>query len=375
MSVSATALRRTIHTYPDLSGNEKATADRLRDFFSAIGLNECIEDLGGPGLAVIIAGRKPGPTIMLRAELDALPISEPNRFDHRSIIQGVAHKCGHDGHMAILAEVGQRLAAKPPETGRVVLLFQPAEETGQGALDVLADPRFESIKPDQVYALHNLPGTPFGHVLTRPGTFSCASSGMHIHLSGLETHAAQPEQGISPSRALCELVQMIESPAEQSKTNSPLDFATVTHLSMGSKSFGIAPGAAHIMVTFRSEHDAIMSAMIDQVTDRVSEICSRDRLEHSIEFDDKFPATTNEPAAFERIRAAVPAGRLTIADKPFRWSEDFGHFTSRFSGAMFGLGAGRNTAALHHPEYDFPDDLIDQGADIFMRLVRPTAKI
>ncbi|NNF68022.1 MAG: amidohydrolase [Gammaproteobacteria bacterium] len=373
MSISAAALRRSIHAHPDMSGDEKATADRLRDYFAGLGHNNIIDAIGGTGLAVVIAGQATGPTIMLRAELDALPIEEPNSFSHRSTRPGISHKCGHDGHMAILAEVGRRLTGMPLSSGRVVLLFQPAEETGKGALDILNDPLFGQIKPDQVYALHNLPGVALGDVVCRPGTFSCASRGVHIHLRGLETHAAQPEHGTSPSRAIRRLLQMIESSNEHHATDGGLDFATVTHLKMGSESFGIAPGSAHMMLTLRSEHDAKMAEMLDELADQLKQICGQEKIDCAITFDDVFPATINDSGAFERIRAAIPANRLTNAKRPFRWSEDFGHFTSRFPGAMFGIGAGAEIPALHHPEYDFPDGLIDPAADIFMQIVMATS--
>ncbi len=370
MTTLATTLRRTIHAHPDLSGHEQDTANRLRNYFCDLGLGHMIEPLGGTGLAVIIAGTQAGPTIMLRAELDALPIKEDNDFAHRSSKPGISHKCGHDGHMAILAEVGRRLAEQPPGAGSVILLFQPAEETGKGALDVLADPRFEDIKPDQIYALHNLPEVPLGYVVTRPGTFSCASRGMHIHLHGLETHAAQPEKGISPSRAVRDLISALEGPGNARSVGAGLTFATVVHVSMGSKSFGIAPGSADIMATLRSEHDADMAAMIEEIENKLSVICKREKLEYSTSFDDIFPATVNDDHAFARICAVVPAENLVVPDKPFRWSEDFGHFTARCPGAIFGLGAGTKTPALHHPAYDFPDELIDIGADLFVRLIR-----
>ena len=369
MSAEAKALRRAIHARPDLSGQETETADRLQAHFRGLGFNNVIEALGGTGLAIIIDGREAGPTIMLRAELDALPIIEENPFAHRSINRGVAHKCGHDGHMAILAEVGQRLANEPLPRGRVVLLFQPAEETGRGALDILADPDFDGITPDRVYALHNLPDYPIGQVITRPGTFSCASRGMHISLRGLETHAAQPEKGISPSRALCHIVEFLEARGNRTDQNTELTFATVVHASMGVRSFGIAPGAADIMATLRSEHNASMTAMVQECESEIKAVCKREKLDCAIAFDDVFPATVNDHDAFTDICAAAQ-DNLLVASKPFRWSEDFGHFTSRFSGAMFGLGAGTDTPALHHPAYDFPDELIDIGADIFMRLMR-----
>lgn len=372
MSASAITLRQSIHAHPDLSGLEQGTADRLRAYFADLGLTNTVEALGGSGLAVLIDGLQAGPTIMLRAELDALPITEENEFAYRSTKPGVAHKCGHDGHMAILAELGYRLAAEPPATGRVILLFQPAEETGKGALAVLDDPRTKDLKPDYVYALHNLPDFPLGHVVTRTGTFSCASRGMHINLRGLETHAAQPEMGISPSKALCQLIDMLEALGNAHGSAGELAFATVVHASMGARSFGIAPGAASVMATLRSEHDSTMAAMVREAEGEVEKICVRQKLTYDISFDDIFPATSNDAEAFERICAATPAAKLAVAEKPFRWSEDFGHFTARFPGAMFGLGAGVGTPALHHPAYDFPDELIDIGADMFMRLICTT---
>lgn len=372
MNASSKWLRRSIHAHPDLSGHEANTADRLRRHFRELGFDNAIENLGGTGLAVVIDGREPGETVMLRAELDALPILEANDFEHRSNTPGVSHKCGHDGHMAILAEVGHRLAAESLQKGRVVLLFQPAEETGQGALDVLNDARFETISPDRVYALHNLPDFPTGQVVTRSGTFSCASRGMHIRLHGLQTHAAQPEMGKSPGRALREIMLALEQLGEGTAAKGEIAFATVVHVSMGSKSFGIAPGDAEIMATLRSERDATMAAMIERTEACLREVCQREKLRYSSEFADVFPATVNSSEEFENICAAASADTLQLANKPFRWSEDFGHFTARFPGAMFGLGAGYDTPPLHHPAYDFPDALITLGADIFMRLVGAT---
>lgn len=372
MSASAKSLRRTIHAHPDLSGQESGTADRLQAHFRELGFDDFVEELGGTGLAVSISGSEDGPTIMLRAELDALPIEEKNRFKHQSVKPGISHKCGHDGHMAILAEIGQRLAAAPLEKGRAVLLFQPAEETGQGALDVLADPRFESIKPDRVYALHNLPDYPVGQVIARSGVFSCASRGMRTTLRGLETHAAQPEKGTSPRQTLSHLLDFFESRGNRKDHSAELSFATVTHASMGVKSFGIAPGAAEIMTTLRSEKDETMAAMVEECAKEVARVCARDRLEYQNEFDDIFPATVNDQQAFADIKAAA-GDRMMLAERPFRWSEDFGHFTARYRGAMFGLGAGTDVPALHHPAYDFPDALIDIGADLFMRLLNTPA--
>ena len=151
--------RRHLHAVPELSGQEAKTAEAVRARLQAAGADRIVSGLGGHGVLGIYDGRESGPTIMLRAELDALPIQEKSQLKHRSLIAGKAHLCGHDGHMAILAAVAQNLSQQRPSRGRVALLFQPAEEDGSGAAAVLADAKFEQVRPDFVFALHNLPAS------------------------------------------------------------------------------------------------------------------------------------------------------------------------------------------------------------------------
>lgn len=367
MSVSTTELRRELHQHPELSGAEHETANRLQAFFRSLDDSLEIAPLGEAAFAAVLNAAAPGPTVMLRSELDALPIHENNEFDHRSRSDGVAHKCGHDGHMAILAETARQLVAQPPTRGRVVLLFQPAEETGEGAQQIIANPDFAALAPDWVYALHNVPGFPRGQVITRAGTFSCASRGMRILITGLEAHAAQPETGASPALALSDLLKGLTA---LTSTDPGIAFATVTHARMGARSFGIAPGAAELMVTLRSEHDAQMTELVTKAEALVDECCQQPGLDVRYSYGDLFPATVNSADAVHAVRKVVRADELLNAEQPFRWSEDFGHFTARYPGAMFALGAGEKIPALHHPAYDFPDDLIPRGAELFERLIR-----
>lgn len=367
MSVSTTELRHQLHQHPELSGAEHDTASRLQAFFRSLDDGLEIVPLGEAAFAAVLNAAAPGPTVMLRSELDALPIHEINEFDHRSRSDGVAHKCGHDGHMAILAETACQLVAQPPTRGRVVLLFQPAEETGDGAQQIIANPDFAALAPDWVYALHNVPGFPRGQVITRAGTFSCASRGMRVIINGLEAHAAQPETGVSPALALSDLLKGLTA---LTSTEPGIAFATVTHAQMGARSFGIAPGAAELMVTLRSEHDAQMTELVTKAEALVDECCQQPGLDVRYTYGDLFPATVNDADAVLAVRKVVRADELVNAEQPFRWSEDFGHFTARYPGAMFALGAGENIPALHHPAYDFPDDLIPRGAELFERLIR-----
>jgi len=365
----AIRLRHELHRYPELSGKEQGTARRLVQFFSAFQPDSIIEQLGGNGVAVVFRGKEPGPTILLRAEMDGLPITETIQTTYCSSQTGVAHKCGHDGHMAILAAVGCHLAAKRPHGGTVVLLFQPAEESGMGANAVLRDAKFAAIRPHSVFALHNIPGLPLGELILRKGTFACASRGMVVGLHGLSAHAAQPDTGRSPALAVSEIVQQLTRLPQGIAPAGENAFVTVVGVTLGEKAFGIAPGRAEIWATLRSEHDATMAKMIRYSEQVVQASALAGKLDFSIGYEDIFSATVNSSTAVDLVRQAHGDNPLQIAEQPFRWSEDFGQFTARFPGALFGMGAGTKVADLHQPEYDFPDMLIPEAARLFMRLI------
>ena len=182
--VELTAWRRKLHQHPEISNEEEKTAKEVVDFLADTGPDKVLTGLGGHGVAAIYESGKAGPTVMFRSELDALPIHELSAVPHASVVPGKSHMCGHDGHTAILAALGRQLGRKRPARGRVVLMFQPAEETGNGAAGVVADPRFGEIAPDFAFSLHNMPGLPFGEVRLKPGVVNCASRGMRIVLEG-----------------------------------------------------------------------------------------------------------------------------------------------------------------------------------------------
>lgn len=365
--MNSIALRQDLHQNPELAGQEFATSGRLRSFLQDLAKPPEFVDLGAAAFAAVFDSGQAGPTVMLRSELDALPIDEPNGLDYRSTKPGIAHKCGHDGHMAILAETARLISSRPLAMGRMVLLFQPAEETGEGAKQIIANPAFGPLAPDRIFALHNVPGFAQGQVVTRAGTFSCASRGMQIEIQGLAAHAAQPETGVSPAMALSGLLNDF---CKLTGDQPGICFATVTHARMGTRSFGIAPGSAELLVTLRSECDDQMAKLVARAESLVQEHCDSNGLRHLITYTDEFPATVNDSEAVVEVQKVARADELSVPAQPFRWSEDFGHFTARYPGAMFGLGAGEDMLPLHHPEYDFPDTLIDRGAELFERLVR-----
>ncbi len=367
---SAAELRHALHAYPELSGEESATAARLKSFFAPLCPDETVEGLGGSGIAFVFSGPRPGPTVLLRAELDALPIDERIDLPHRSRRPGVSHKCGHDGHMAILAAVGEVLARERPARGRVVLLFQPAEETGAGAQAVVADPGFARIRPDAAFGLHNVPGFPRGQLVVRAGTFSCASRGLVMALAGRPAHAAQPETGRSPARALAALIEGFYALPGGIAEDGELCFATVVGANMGGANFGVAPGDAELCVTLRAETDATMARLVAHAEALLATQVERYGLSADARYCDVFDATVNSPAAVELIRNACRDLDLVEAAEPFRWSEDFGRFTQVAEGAFFGLGAGMDVPALHNDDYDFPDALIETGREAFLRIAR-----
>ena len=370
-----TALRRKIHAWPELSGHEHQTHDTILDYVSRFSPTRVYDRLGTTGLAAEYDSGRPGPTVVVRAELDALPIQSVIDPEHRSTVPGVMHACGHDGHMTMVAGLAPRFAETPPEKGRVILLFQPAEETGAGAKQVLADDRWSQLDPGEngaAIALHNLPGHPMGQIILREGVFSCASRGMSVSFEGVTSHAAHPEDGISPAEAIAELVQRLPKlPA----ACLPDDFGlvSITHVQAGEDNvFGVTPTGGRFNATLRTDTDEDLAVLVDEAVKLVDEIASAHKLEHTIAWFDDFAAAVCDGPTVERIRGAATEMGLDVVDRaePFRWSEDFGLFTKGRKGVLFGLGSGEDQPQLHNPDYDFPDELIAIGTPLFERVVR-----
>ncbi|WP_299986067.1 amidohydrolase [uncultured Pontibacter sp.] len=366
------ALRHHLHQHPELSGLEFETSHTLRDFLQRYQPNEVITDLGGNGFAVIFNGKDSdaGPTVLFRAELDALPIVEQNELPYTSIQKGVSHKCGHDGHMAILAGLANLLHQHPLDKGRVVLLFQPAEENGAGAWAVLHTPAFQEIAPDYVFALHNMPGKPIGQVILRPEIFAAASVGLKVQLHGKESHAAEPENGLNPGEGMSELIQAFNALVRDPHSFQDLTLLTVVHARLGEVAFGTNPGFATVMATLRAFEQEDLNRLKSLAIESVKLVSIKYGLRYDLEWVEEFPATRNSTEAVELIEQAARYLNMEItqAAQPVRWSEDFGHFTNRYPGALFGLGSGPDQPQLHHADYDFPDELIPASASLFYRI-------
>lgn len=345
MNESIFALRKQLHNTPELSGQEYQTKALLMDFLKA----HTSLELFPCGAGFVAAHREGGAqsAIALRADYDAL--LTPN---------GPAHLCGHDGHAAALCAVALELEGAT--VGRdVFLLFQPAEETGEGAAACCE--LFAREKVGEIYGAHNLPGFPLGEVVTRPGTFACGSLGLTLHFGGKPTHAAYPEQGISPAIAVRKLLEQTEIYRELSA------MCTVIGVHMGEKAFGAAAEQAEVWLTLRSLTEEGLQAMKCDLLNTAADLCRKYGLTFAHEEQDVFPATENCPANAEKV-LRLCHGRMLA--EPMRWSEDFGHYLHHCPGAFFGIGAGESHPALHTEHYEYPDALLTPTAAAWMRLVQ-----
>lgn len=364
-------LRHTLHRHPEVSGNEIDTAARIKQFILQYQPTEIIEKIGGTGLAVIYRFKNPGPCIAIRCELDALPIQEQNGFEHKSIIDGVSHKCGHDGHMTIVAGLAEWLQAKPIDKGTVILLFQPAEETGKGAEYMLTDKRLLDLEIEYMFALHNIPGENMHEILVMESSFSAEVISFKIQLIGKESHASEPEKGINPALALANLIHAFDNLVHEDETAANFRLLTPVFTKLGQQAYGISPASAELHYTIRTWSTKEMEELKKEILVTSKDIAERNQLEFDINWFEQFPASENNSQCnqFLKKAAASISANWKIKETPFRFGEDFGGFSKVYQTAMFGLGAGIHTPSLHDASYDFPDELIETGIGIFRAII------
>lgn len=364
-------LRKELHQYPEVSGKEKNTAQRIISFLENYPPDEIITEVGEHGILALYKAKVAGKKLLFRTELDALPIEEINTFAHRSTIDGVSHKCGHDGHMAIMCGLAMKLHHKRPDSGTVMLLFQPAEEDGSGAAKVFNDPKFV-YKPDFAFALHNLPGYPEHQIIIKNNTFTCAVNSMIIKLKGKTAHAGEPEKGINPTLAIAAIINKFNSANQTDISRNNYCLITPIYTRIGSMAYGVSAGDGETHFTVRSNSNLQMKKVESFLENTVNEIANQFQLIYSIEWIEGFQANENDETAANYIRESAKANQLSLLEKefPFTWGEDFGLFTQQFPGAMFGLGSGVKTPALHNPDYDFPDEIITTGVATFYTITK-----
>jgi amidohydrolase len=371
VSLDLIKFRRTLHSRPELSGKEKETAKIICTELDKLYPSAIITDLGGHGILAIYEFNSKGPGILLRCELDALPIDELNSFQHKSIYNNRSHKCGHDGHMAILMGVAELLSDKKYSRGRVLLLFQPAEETGRGAQSVLDDQKFPSKQFEFAFALHNLPGYPMHQILLSGPWFNATVLSMNIQFMGKTAHASEPEMGNNPSYVIANLIHEFKKLEHPDPNEEEFALVTIVHTKVGEKDYGISPAVGELHLTLRTWATERMESLKIDIEKAIERNSTPQNISYQFEYLEYFPAVKNDPECGELIIKASERAKLDFKKlfHPLRFGEDFAWFSQNYKSAMFGLGAGIYTPALHQDDYDFPDEIIESGISMFLEII------
>jgi amidohydrolase len=258
----------------------------------------------------------------------------------------------------------------------VILLFQPAEETGTGAHGVLNDHRFSELNADYIFALHNIPRQPLHSIITLKGNFSSTVQSVAIQLKGKESHSAEPEHGLNPALCIAELIQKFDKLNNNDAANEDFKLCVPIYSSMGVKSYGISAGFGEIHYTLRTKSVEKMERLKQDVDRILLEVCPKYKLPHTAKWFDYFPAVVNDEFCTEVITEAAKTGHYNIINKstPFKFGEDFGWFSEKYKAAMFGIGAGIESPALHQANYDFPDEIIETGMNMFKGIIERILK-
>ena len=371
MDYDLISIRKHLHQNPELSSSESKTASYIHSLVAKFHPSQIISNVGGNGLIAVWSFGESGSSIAFRCELDALPIEEANDFPHKSTINGISHKCGHDGHMTILVGLAQWLSLQNFKSGKVILIFQPAEETGRGAYEMLRDPQLKELSIDYLFALHNIPGAPMHEVQIMRGGFSAEVLSFAIHLKGKETHAATPELGINPSSTIAGLLDALNHLNIKDPKDPHFTVLTPVHINMGEKAYGISPGQGELHFTVRTWGSERMAEIKKEIEKITSSLCDLTGLHFNINWFEHFPASINDEGCNAILEKACLSSGINFQKRPypFKFGEDFGWFSQQYNSTMFGLGAGVDTPPLHDVYYDFPDGLIGSGVEIYSSII------
>ena len=384
-------VRKDIHAHPELCYQEARTSALVADQLRQFGV-EVHTGLGVTGVVGVIKGHQPPAagqplkSLGLRADMDALPIQELNTFEHASQHPGKMHACGHDGHTATLLAAAKHLAANRDFAGTVYVIFQPAEEGGGGAREMIKDGLFERFPMDAVFALHNWPGLPVGLFAVSPGPVMASSNEFRITVRGKGAHAAMPHMGIDPVSVAAAMVQSFQTIV--TRNNKPVDAAviSVTMINAG-EATNVIPNTCEMRGTVRT----FSVPVLDLIEQRMREVAQHTAAAYGatcdFEFVRNYPPTINDAtqAAFAKRVFTAAFGEANVGDQePTMGAEDFAYMLMEKPGAYIFLGNGTGDhrdighgggpCTLHNPSYDFNDDLIGIGATGWVRLVNDAFK-
>ena len=366
-----TAWRRHIHENPGLQYDVEETAAFAAEKLRAFGCDEVVEGIGRTGVVGLIRGNKPGPTIGLRADMDALPIHEKTGAAYASKTPGKMHACGHDGHTAMLLGAAKYLSETRDFAGTVAVIFQPAEEGGAGGKAMCDDDMMARFDIAEVYGMHNMPGLPVGEFAIRSGACMAGTDEFHVTVTGLGSHAAQPHNSVDPILIATQMVQALQGIV--ARNVDPLKSAVLTVTAIhGGKAHNVIPQEVKFWGTVRTLEREVR----DHVIQRLQEVCTGIAAAHGAKADvtitEGYPVTVNHETetgyAADVARSVAGESRVNENTPAVMGGEDFSFMLEERPGAFIFMGNG-NTASLHHEEYDFNDEAIPVGVSYWATLV------
>ena len=374
------SVRRDIHAHPELCFEENRTADVVAAKLTEWGI-PIHRGMGTTGVVGIVKAGTSSRAIGLRADMDALPMQEYNTFAHASQHAGKMHACGHDGHTAMLLAAAQHLAKHRNFDGTVYLIFQPAEEGGGGAREMIKDGLFEKFPVDAVFGMHNWPGSQIGKFAVSPGPVMASSNEFRIVIQGRGSHAALPHNGIDPVPIACSMVQGFQTIISRNKKPVDAGVISVTMIHAG-EATNVVPDSCVLQGTVRT----FTLEVLDLIEQRMKEIsehtCAAYGATCEFHFKRNYPPTVNHDreAGFARqVMTEIVGADNVLVQEPTMGAEDFAYmlqarpgaycFIANGDGSHREMGHGAGPCMLHNPSYDFNDELIPLGATYWVRLV------
>jgi amidohydrolase len=377
------AVRRDIHAHPELCYEEVRTADVVAGKLAEWGI-EARRGMGTTGVVGIVHGRdggRSGRAIGLRADMDALPMQERNTFEHASQHAGKMHACGHDGHTAMLLAAAQHFAKHRNFDGTVYLIFQPAEEGGGGAREMIKDGLFREFPMEAVFGVHNWPGMPVGSFAASSGPVMASSNEFRILIRGKGAHAALPHNGIDPIPVACQMVQAFQTIITRNKKPVDAGVISVTMIHAG-EATNVVPDRCEIQGTVRTFTVEVLDLIERRMAEIAEHTCAAFGATCEFTFKRNYPPTVNhlaETAFLREVLADIVGADQVVAQEPTMGAEDFAYMLQERPGcyAFIGngdgdhreMGHGGGPCMLHNPSYDFNDDLIPLGATVWVQLV------
>jgi amidohydrolase len=370
----AVATRHHLHQNPELSHHEEQTARLVAERLRELGVDEVRTGVGGHGVVGTLRGAAPGaaegPLFALRADMDALPIQELSDLPYRSCRPGVMHACGHDGHTSTLLGAAQALSRlRDKVRGSVRFIFQPAEETVGGAVEMCAEGAMDGVAA--IVALHGWPGMEVGQIGVRPGPMMASADTFDITIRGRGAHAAMPHVGIDPIVVGAQIVMALQTLA--SRETAPVEpvVVTVAQFHAGT-AYNVIPAVAELKGTVRCLTPEMREEMPGRVERVAAGICAALRAEYSFSYRYGTPVTINDAGINALVaevgRETLGADQVLSLDAPSLGAEDFAVYLTHAPGAMFRLGVGTDVTPLHTATYNFADEALPHGIELFTRL-------